>query len=75
MAEPLNHSPTTTHAATMQCHNILSGVSFCLTSSQDEMTGVFIVIMSLVQVEKATFTVTLSGAGYTASADRHVLYS
>ena len=27
---------------------------------------------SLLQLEKATFTMTLSGAGYTASADRHV---
>ena len=64
-------TPLPTHATTMQCHNILSGVSFL----SNQMTEVFIVIMSLLQVEKATFTITLSGAGYTASADRHVPYS
>ena len=66
-----SHHPTTTHATTMQCHNILSGVSFL----SNQMTEVLIVIMSPLQVEKATFTITLSGAGYTASADRHVPYS
>ena len=50
--------------------HILSEMHFLSRSKL--MTEIFVIC--LLQLEKATFTMTLSGAGYTASADRHVSY-